>query len=156
MFKKFNRTFLSLFIALALVLTGCQSNNGIKFKKLPVNEIIEQISNSTTIHYATDENKSGYYEQDINQIKTVLSDIEFNVSTSNIESKVSPNFKLTFYNGNNVNSISFFNTDTSILVGTCSYHLKNGSNEIYVPIGYEYFYEITQSEYEKVLELFLN
>lgn len=139
-------------LVLAISMTACQSNKEPKPLNLTMDSIIEMIDTDMTISYQENimdnDNK--------NHLKEILSEIQF--SPLNDISSIDENTpkKLTMNLENEKNEkidIYFFENGDTTTVGTNSYQPNKNSKSIYFIIGIEKLYEISNDDFEKIIDI---
>lgn len=155
MVSKMNKTktVLGAFVILCLLISGCQSKE-FKMLNLSMDKIIESVVSETTVSYHRSNEQSKEYSGGVLQLKELLKNIDFKTTNQQIEDNDSIDLFLDIQNyEQKTNSLLFCLKDDVVLVGINSFQTKKGSNKIYVPQGVEYVYEITNEEYNSLLEL---
>lgn len=147
------KTVLGAFVMLCLLISGCQSKE-FKMLNLSMDKIIESVVSETTVSYHRSNEQSKEYSGDVLQLKDLLQNIDFKTTNQQIEENNNIDLSLNIQNyEQKINSLTFYLKDDVVLVGTNSFQTKKGSNKVYVPTGVEYTYEITNEQYNSLLEL---
>lgn len=151
MFNKMKYTKILFIISLIMSLCACTKKENYQYLDYSINEIINKFNNNSIVSIYNDEQNDTLNQ--IEELKTILSNIHFNESQTNLDS-LTPKIKISVNNKGYRYGLGLYKLNNQYYISTtCILYTQNNVVIHSASISNEHVYEISANEYNSILNI---